>query len=78
MSAFDAGTVEIDGLSDRELLERVLVELKEVRREHAETVAQVNSLLESLKPHIEQVGPMIDALASNPMFRMLTGGKKNG
>lgn len=65
-----------EGLSDRELLERVLVELKEVRREHNETVAKVNAFLEGLAPHLEQIAPMIDALAQNPMFRMLAGGGK--
>jgi hypothetical protein len=63
-----------DGMSDRELLIAVLVELKSVRVEHAETVAKVNGLLEGMAPHLEQVGPMIDALANNPMFRMLAGG----
>lgn len=69
-------SVHVVGLTDRELLERVLIELKEVRAEHADTVAKVNGLLTALEPYIEQVGPMIDALASNPMFRMLAGGKK--
>lgn len=65
-----------DGMTDRELLIAVLVELKSVRQEHAETVQRVGDVLDNLAPHLEAVGPMIEALAANPMFRMLAGGKK--
>jgi hypothetical protein len=67
---------DLDDASDRELLLTILGEVAEIRKEHNETVARINGLLETLMPHVEQVGPMIEALANNPMFKMLAGGGK--
>jgi hypothetical protein len=41
---------------------------------HSEVVTKVNDVLTNLAPHLEAVGPMIEALANNPMFKMLAGG----
>jgi len=76
MDMIEDRDITYDGMTDRDLLIAVLVELKSVRREHNDTVTKVNDVLTNLAPHLEAVGPMIEALAKNPMFRMLAGGKK--
>jgi hypothetical protein len=40
------------------------------------TLENVNAVIAKIEPHLENLGPMIDSLANNPMFRMFTGGKK--
>lgn len=43
---------------------------------HSETVGNVDALVKKVEPHLAELGPMIDAIANNPMFKMLAGGSK--
>ena len=58
------------------ILRRIEAKIDALTTAHAETVSHVETLVQKVEPHLAELGPMIDAIASNPMFKMLTGGKK--
>lgn len=61
----DALTYEdLDGRTDRELLERIAVDTAATYR----AIAEVRAIAETIKGQVE---PMIDAISSSPMLKML-------
>jgi hypothetical protein len=58
------------------ILLRIEEKIDNLTAAHSATVTQVDSLVKAVEPHIAEIAPMIDAIANNPMFRMMTGGKK--
>jgi hypothetical protein len=70
------GTTTVDLTDIMVTLQRLESKLDTLAASHAETVGHVETLVQKVEPHLAELGPMIDAIASNPMFKMLTGGKK--
>lgn len=78
-NTFDNGNDdEFEGVTDRELLESIVLDLRRLSAAHDDMVDKVNDIIDNVKPHLDDIAPMIDAIASNPMFRMFTGGRKKG
>jgi hypothetical protein len=63
-------------LATQASVDEVNAKLDALMLAHNEMVEKVNGLITSVEPHLADLGPLIDAIASNPVFRMFTGGKK--